>query len=30
MSNKANELAKLTAPQFLRDDTVVALATKVL
>lgn len=25
-----NKLAKLTAPQFLRDDTIVALATKVL
>jgi recombination protein RecT len=30
MSDKANELAKLNAPQFLRNDTVVALATKVL
>lgn len=30
MSNKVKELTSLTAPQFLRDDTVVALATKVL
>ena len=30
MSDKANELARLSAPQFLRDDTIVALATKVL
>lgn len=30
MSDKAQELAKLSAPQFLRDETIVALATKVL
>lgn len=30
MSDKVKELSSLTAPQFLRDDTVVALATKVL
>lgn len=30
MSDKQQALAKLTAPQFLRDDTIVALATKVL
>ena len=30
MSDKEQKLAKLTAPQFLRDDTIVALATKVL
>lgn len=30
MSAKTNELATLSTPQFLRDDTIVALATKVL
>lgn len=30
MSEKANELAKLSTPQFLRNDNIVALAAKVL
>lgn len=30
MSEKTSELAKLSTPQFLRDDTIVALAAKVL
>lgn len=30
MSEKVDQLAKLNAPQFLRNDTVVALAAKVL